>query len=72
MELLDTTTGKVETYPTQTPRSGPRRGDVDSQDRAWFAEFYSGKIGMFDPKTKQIQEWSVPTPWAGSYDLVVD
>ena len=69
--VMDTATGKVETYPTPTPGGGPRRGDVDSQDRAWFAEFYSGKIGMFDPKTKKIQEWAVPTRWGGSYDLVV-
>jgi len=70
--VLDTKTGKTETYPTPTPGSGPRRGDVDSQDRAWFAEYYAGKVGVFDPKTKEIKEWAVNTPWAGSYDLVID
>ena len=70
--VMDTKTGKTELFPTPTPGGGPRRGDVDSQDRAWFAEYWSGKIGVFDPKTKEMKEWPVPTPWAGSYDLVVD
>jgi len=70
--VLDTKTGKTETYPTPTPDSGPRRGDVDSQNRAWFAEYYAGKFGVFDPKTKEMKEWAMKTPWAGSYDLVID
>lgn len=69
---LDGRTGKVALYPTPTPNSGPRRGDVGVQDRAWFAEFYAGKFGMFDPNTKQIQEWAMSAPYADPYDVVVD
>jgi len=72
---LDVNAGKKEfvVYPTPTPNSGSRRGAVDLQDRVWFAEFYSGKIGMFDPKTKAIREWDASTePYAGSYDVVPD
>jgi len=70
--VMDPATGKVDTYPTPTPNAAPRRGQLDSQDRAWFAEFYAGKIGMFDPKTKQIREWDLKTPWGGTYDAVPD
>ena len=66
-------TGKWTLYPTPTPNSGSRRADMDSQDRLWFAEYYAGKIGMFDTKTKQFKEWDIPpTPWSGPYDVVVD
>jgi streptogramin lyase len=70
--VMDPATGKVETYPTPTPKAAPRRGQLDSQDRAWFAEFYAMKIGMFDPKTKKIKEWDLQTPWGGTYDAVPD
>ena len=70
---LNGKTGKWELYPTPTPDSGSRRGDIDRQDRFWFAEYYVGKIGMFDTKTKQFKEWDIPpTPWSGPYDVVVD
>lgn len=66
-------TGKWTLYPTPTSNAGPRRADFDSQNRFWFAEYYAGKIGMFDTKTKQFKEWDIPpTPWSGPYDVVVD
>lgn len=37
-----------------------------------FAEFYGGKIGMFDTKTEKFQEWPVPTPHTAPYDVVLD
>ena len=70
---LNGETGEWNLYPTPTPDSGSRRGDIDSQDRFWFAEYYVGKIGMFDTRTKQFKEWDIPpTPWSGPYDVVVD
>ena len=27
---------------------------------------------MFDPKSKQIREWVLPTPWGQPYDVVAD
>ena len=70
---LNGETGEWNLYPTPTPDSGSRRGDIDSQDRFWFAEYYVGKIGMFDTRTKQFREWDIPpTPWSGPYDVVVD
>lgn len=70
---LDGKTGQWEFFETPTPDSGPRRADVDAQGRFWFAEYYAGNIGMFDPETKKIQEWPIPpTPWSGPYDVVAD
>lgn len=65
-------TKAVTLYETPTPDSGPRRMDMDSQDRLWFAEYRAGKIGMFDTKTSTFREWPIPTPYAGPYDVKFD
>ncbi len=43
---------------------------MDESNRLWFAEYAGNAIGMFDPKTEQVQEWVLPTPWAQPYDVV--
>jgi virginiamycin B lyase len=68
--LYDKDSGTVSSFKTPTPSSRPRRGEVDPQNRLWFAEYKGNAIGMFDPKTKQIKEWAIPVPWAGPYDAV--
>lgn len=66
---VDTKTGKYTEYTPPTATGGPRRGEVDAQGRAWFAEFNAGKVGMFDPRTKEIKEWPLPNPnWGGAPD----
>jgi len=65
-------TKAVTLYETPTPDSGPRRMDMDSQDRLWFAEYRAGKIGVFDTKTFAFKEWPIPTPYAGPYDVKFD
>ena len=66
-------TGEFKIYPTPTPKSGPRRGNVDLQGRYWFGEYFAGKIGMFDPKTKQFKEWTIsPAPYSNPYDAIAD
>ena len=56
-----------------TPRSGPRRGRIDDQDRFWFSFYYAGEIGMLDTKTKQIKEWPIPpVPYSGCYYAMID
>jgi virginiamycin B lyase len=68
--MYEKDSGAVSAFKTPTPRSRPRRGEVDHQNRLWFAEYAGNSIGMFDPKTKQIKEWAIPVPWAGPYDAV--
>ena len=57
---IDAKTGKVATFPMPTPKSAPRRGSLDAQGRFWFGENRGNKIGVFDPKTNEIQEWAFP------------
>jgi streptogramin lyase len=45
---------------------------MDSQDRLWFAEYLGNNIAMFDTRTRKIQEWTMPTPWTGPYDVTWD
>jgi streptogramin lyase len=44
-------------YQLPTPMAGPRRGQIDAQDRLWAAEFYAGRVAMFDPDKKAIKEY---------------
>jgi virginiamycin B lyase len=72
IHLVDTNTGQAASFPTPSPNSAPRRGHVDTQDRAWFGEYWAGKIGMFDTTTKEIKEWPLSVPFADPYDVILD
>jgi virginiamycin B lyase len=69
---IDAKTGEVELFPTPTPLSAPRRGNMDAQDRLWFGEYRGDRIGMFDTKTHLFKEWKLNTRWAAPYDAVLD
>jgi len=69
---IDAETMERVDYPTPTPNAFPRRGDHDSKDRIWFAEYNVDQIGMFDPKTRKITEWKIPVPMATPYGTGVD
>jgi len=69
---IDGQTGKITIYKTPTPRSGPRRGMMDAQDRLWFGENNGDRIGMFDTRTEQFREWAAPTPGTWPYDVTAD
>jgi virginiamycin B lyase len=69
------TNGKtLETVWYDMPTKGPgcRRGHVDTQDRLWCAVFQGNRLAMFDPQTKKITEWKVPTEWTRPYDAQFD
>ena len=59
-------------YDFPTKGSGCRRGHIDPQDRVWCGKFNGNALAMFDPKTKKITEWNVPTPWTRPYDAQFD
>jgi virginiamycin B lyase len=67
---IDATTGEAKFWQVPTPRSSPRRGRMDAQDRFWFAEYTGDKIGRFDTRTEKFQEWPMlhkyTTPYAVS------
>src|SRR6185503_7156362 len=41
--VFDPKTETFTTYPTPTPGSGPRRGEVDAQGRAWMTLYWAGR-----------------------------
>ena len=58
---IDANTLERTNYLTPTqPAAFPRRGDYDSQDRIWFAEYNANQIGMLDPKAGKITEYKMP------------
>jgi virginiamycin B lyase len=69
---IDAKTGEISFYQAPTARSAPRRGMIDAQDRLWFGENRSNKIGMFDMHTQKFQEWAVPIPDYFPYDVTLD
>jgi streptogramin lyase len=44
----------------------------DSGGRAWFPMPMSNSLGMYNPATNTVQQWSVPTPSSGPWGVAVD
>ena len=55
--IFDPRTIEYAEYKTPTPQAGPRRGQVDAQDRLWAGEFFAGQVLMFDPDKKVLKEY---------------
>ncbi len=77
--IFDPKTLDYAEYKTPTPMSGPRRGQIDGQDRLWAAEFYAGQVLMFDPDKKVLKEYPLVTgtkpytaPYAEPYSASAD
>jgi virginiamycin B lyase len=68
----DAKTNAVTYYQAPTPLSRNRRGNMDAQDRFWFAEYRGNKIGMFDTKQERFSEWPLPTKFTQPYDVTWD
>jgi streptogramin lyase len=69
---VDAKTGDITFYQTPTPKSKPRRGWMDADDRFWIAEYGVNRVAMFDTRTERFQEWLAPTPWSAPYDVMLD
>ncbi len=57
-------------YQLPTPESGPRRGQIDAQDRLWVAQYFSGTVAMFDANSGETKEYTVvpgSTPFGAPY-----
>ena len=77
--MFDPRTEKFSSYPTPTPESGPRRGNLDAGDRYWFSLYWAGRIGVFDPNKGEIREFPlIPgvkafgPPFVAAYTVAVD
>jgi virginiamycin B lyase len=69
---IDARTGEIALFQTPTPRSAPRRGNMDAQDRLWFGEYRGDRIAMLDTRTSAFREWKLNTRWSAPYDVVLD
>ena len=77
--LFDPKMEKFTDYPTPTPQSGPRRGDMDSHDRQWVGLYWAGLLGMFDANTGEVKEYDIVPdskpfgpPFPAPYSAAVD
>jgi streptogramin lyase len=77
--IFDPAEVEYKDYPVPTPMSGPRRGQIDAQNRLWAAEFYAGQVLMFDPDKQQLKEYPLiegmkpyTAPYAEPYSASVD
>lgn len=66
-------------YKVPTAMAGPRRGQIDGQNRLWAAEFYAGQVLMFDPDKKLLKEYPLvngakpyTAPYAEPYSASAD
>jgi len=77
--IFDPATGKYEEHLTPTPMAGPRRGQIDGQNRLWAGEFYAGQLMMFDPDKTIMKEYPLvngtkpyTAPYAEPYSASAD
>jgi virginiamycin B lyase len=70
--ITDGRTLQTVWYDFPTKGAGCRRGHIDSRDRLWCGVFNGNRLAMFDPKTRTITEWKVPTQWTRPYDAQFD
>ena len=77
--IFDPKAIEYKEYKTPTALSGPRRGQIDAQNRYWTAQFYAGQVLMFDPDKQIIKEYPLingakpyTAPYAEPYSLSVD
>jgi streptogramin lyase len=70
--MTDGKTLQTVWYDFPTKGAGCRRGHIDSQDRLWCGVFNGNRLAMFDPKSKKITEWTMPTEWTRPYDAQFD
>ncbi len=77
--FFDPATLEYKNYPVPTAMSGPRRGQIDGQNRLWAAEFFAGQVVMFDPDEQILKEYPLipgvkpyTAPYAEPYSASVD
>ncbi|MGB9069731.1 MAG: carboxypeptidase regulatory-like domain-containing protein [Candidatus Acidiferrales bacterium] len=71
---FDPTTEKFTEYAPLEQPCASKRLRVDSQGMVWYAysAFQAGKLGMLDPSTGKMVEYTFPMPFADPYDIATD
>jgi DNA-binding beta-propeller fold protein YncE len=77
--VFDPKANQFTAYPTPTPGSGPRRGEIDAQDRLWTTLYWAGRLARFDTDTREVKEFPLipgsqpyTPPFPSPYSLSVD
>jgi len=71
--LFDPTTNSwVATVSLPTGYGQPLFVAVDHNGKVWFTMPVTNTIGMFDPVTAAVTQWTIPTANGGPWDLAID
>jgi streptogramin lyase len=69
---IDAKSGDVQAFQVPTRMSKPRRGRMTPDDKLVFAEWWADKVGLFDTRTNEFREWTVPGYFPAPYDAEMD
>ena len=69
---VDTNTGAATVLEPPTSGQGARRVWSDSRGRIWVSEWNAGRVGVYDPGTRQWREWPLPGNGPRAYAVFVD
>lgn len=69
---VDTKTGVATVIEPPTPQQGARRVWSDSKGRLWISEWNSGQVSVYDPASRQWQQWKLPGESPKAYSVYVD
>ncbi|RDI98746.1 lyase [Dyella solisilvae] len=69
---IDQASGAAQVIEPPTPNQGARRVWADSKGHVWVSEWTAGKVGRYDPATRQWKEWRLPGKDPHAYAIFVD
>jgi virginiamycin B lyase len=69
---IATDSGEATVLEPPTEGQGARRVWSDSKGIIWVSEYNSGKLGRYDPGTREWQEWDLPGDAPQPYAVFVD
>jgi virginiamycin B lyase len=69
---IATDTGKARVLEPPTEGQGARRVWSDSKGCIWVSEYNSGKLGRYDPGSREWKEWPLPGDSPQPYAVFVD
>jgi virginiamycin B lyase len=69
---VDLSSGKATVLSPPTRDQGARRVWSDSRGRLWISEWNAGKLGRYDPASRNWREWKLPGAGPQPYAIYVD
>jgi virginiamycin B lyase len=72
MVVYDPRSGKFQTFTLPTPKSGPRRFDLDRDGTVWIPAYSANRLVRLDPATGKFEEIALPIRDAVPYVVRTD